>query len=91
MVRTGRRGPGGSRQAGERRAAVEGDHVGQRGRDVDGGAARGAVELGVGAVQVADYPLGVGPGREPAKVGLLRGVQRSKAAAVRRAARSVRT
>ena len=44
-----------------------------------GRAARGAVQFGAGAVQVADDPLGVRPGGEPAQVGLPGGLQRGQA------------
>ena len=57
-----------SGQAGERRAAVIGDHVAEGGHDVDRVAVRRAVKLGVSAVQVAHDPLGVRPLGEPAQI-----------------------
>ncbi|MCO5555085.1 hypothetical protein L7F22_008625 [Adiantum nelumboides] len=65
--------------AGERAPAVVLDHLGERGHAVDRGAALGAVELGVGAVQVPDDALGVRPVAEPAEVGVAGGLQRADA------------
>ena len=67
-----------SGQAGERGPAVVGDHVGERSRDVDARAARGAAELGIGAVQVADDPLRVGPSGEPAQIRFAGGRERGQ-------------
>src|SRR3954447_11172467 len=65
-----------SGEAGQRVSAVVGDHVGESGHDVDWSAALGAVQFGVGPVQVAHDPLGVGPVGEAAEIGVARGLQR---------------
>ena len=63
------------------RAAVEGDHVLEGGQDVDLGigAVTQPAELGVGAVQVADDPLGVQQRLVVAQVGLPCRLQRGQA------------
>ena len=62
-------------EATQRLAAVVGDHVGERGDDVDVRAPLGTVELGVTAVEVADDPLAIVPLGELTQVGLERGVE----------------
>src|SRR5262252_668448 len=57
-------------------AAVVGDHVAQRGCRIDRRAKFSAVELGVGAVEVADDPLRVTEPAESTEIGLLCHLQR---------------
>ena len=73
-------GAGRSGVAGDR-AAVEGDHVGPDRRDGEPGVDRVAGELGVGAVQVADEALGLGPLAVGVVAVLLRGLERGQPAA----------